>query len=664
VRLERLILHRFRCFYDAQVEFEQATLLIGPNNSGKSTVIDAIRSLYSEKDGLGRPFAYATSRTRLADAEAPGLDDAPSSTPEDVPFVVGVYGDLNEHERAVWEPYMDGDRLRFGTLFAAQGGHADRCLVMGANSSMGRRWREEKSTDTAETSGDEVVVQAFRRVGLRRSDQHGLWVSWSALGFFLSVVGQRADEAEALLSPVRDFPGPGWIVAIPGPEVPQPSAADLLRPLIQEKALSYLENEPESLSGLDEDGLPLTVLSAGDFAEYLHYLPKAVDYAIEDVESSFSTSLRRYLGQGASLGTEWRRLVTAMGQRSGWDVARRAIDALLDDLDVRVMQAALPNETNAGARAEPLSMQGAGAQRTAALAALDLYCNPDLVSLERSWLLLVEEPEVGLHPGLQRRVAGALHDLPMFGVQTVVVSHAPAFINAVNPAGIRVIRPETEEVSLPDGRRVHVHNHVVYPPRDLPEVAELLGCTPADVLLARTFVVVEGQSDAVVLSAWAHRLGCDLDRAGVRVVPAGGQGTAARVSQFLQLAYTGASFFVVLDNGPDTAKTKMTIEATHGDRVHVRLLKRTEIEAYYTPEAVAGWLTRARTSTDTRGVDEATIRSAVEPWPSKRVLRQLAERHLGLPYDVVKDGLAIANLMPEHAIDEDIKARLYEITAQ
>lgn len=188
--------------------------------------------------------------------------------------------------------------------------------------------------------------------------------------------------------------------------------------------------------------------------------------------------------------------------------------------------------------------------------------------------MLIEEPEAGLDAAAQRRVAAALRDLPTYAIQTVVVSHSPVLIGATGPAGWRLVRAGLGPLR---GRTRWLRHHVVAAD-GLVEIARELDARPSDVLLARRFVVVEGESDVQAFDGWARRLGSPLEDHGVRLVPAGGHGSAAQVGRVLDLVYPGADVLVVLDNGPDTQKSKLEIEARHG--VPVRLLARTEIEAY------------------------------------------------------------------------------------
>ena len=74
------------------------------------------------------------------------------------------------------------------------------------------------------------------------------------------------------------------------------------------------------------------------------------------------------------------------------------------------------------------------------MAALELYCDAGLWPAERPVILAIEEPEAGLHPAMQRRVATTLQALPLRGVQTIVTTHAPAFMDVASESGVRVVR--------------------------------------------------------------------------------------------------------------------------------------------------------------------------------------------------------------------------------
>jgi putative ATP-dependent endonuclease of OLD family len=48
MKLRELRVHNFRCLHDATIGISDYGLLIGANNAGKSSVIDAIRVVYED----------------------------------------------------------------------------------------------------------------------------------------------------------------------------------------------------------------------------------------------------------------------------------------------------------------------------------------------------------------------------------------------------------------------------------------------------------------------------------------------------------------------------------------------------------------------------------------------------------------------------------------
>ncbi|MFH1920545.1 MAG: AAA family ATPase, partial [Planctomycetota bacterium] len=57
MKLVHLDIHNFRGIHDSSLSVFNYNLMVGPNNAGKSTVIDALRAFY-EKDG----FKYKRDR--------------------------------------------------------------------------------------------------------------------------------------------------------------------------------------------------------------------------------------------------------------------------------------------------------------------------------------------------------------------------------------------------------------------------------------------------------------------------------------------------------------------------------------------------------------------------------------------------------------------------
>ena len=74
--LKRVTIKNFRCFQELQMEMDQSTVLIGENNSGKSSFIDAIRLCLAQTGGR-RPVTLDDYDYHLATADAKPEQAAP-----------------------------------------------------------------------------------------------------------------------------------------------------------------------------------------------------------------------------------------------------------------------------------------------------------------------------------------------------------------------------------------------------------------------------------------------------------------------------------------------------------------------------------------------------------------------------------------------------------
>jgi hypothetical protein len=110
MKLKTVAIHNFRGIHDATLKIHDFTLLIGSNNSGKSTVIDAIRAFY-EKDG----FKFKPERDL---PKIPGADDK---------SWVEISFELNASEHAsLAQDYKQADmELRLRKIFRSGDGSGD-----------------------------------------------------------------------------------------------------------------------------------------------------------------------------------------------------------------------------------------------------------------------------------------------------------------------------------------------------------------------------------------------------------------------------------------------------------------------------------------------------------------------------------------------------------
>ena len=130
MRLTTLRLKDYRCFEDLDLALEPSTVLVGANNAGKSTILDAIAAIYGT-DPHGERDVFPQHR------DVTGIAGRPSEFEfgfMPTPHIIAGFSDLTERERSVWAPAMRGDVVRFGRLWQWLGPQDDRheglCLVM------------------------------------------------------------------------------------------------------------------------------------------------------------------------------------------------------------------------------------------------------------------------------------------------------------------------------------------------------------------------------------------------------------------------------------------------------------------------------------------------------------------------------------------------------
>lgn len=173
-------------------------------------------------------------------------------------------------------------------------------------------------------------------------------------------------------------------------------------------------------------------------------------------------------------------------------------------------------------------------------------------------LLVIEEPEAHLHPLAQRWLARKVEDLAKTGIQVLVTTHSPAFLNVLNLEGFVLVRKENGVTRAKQLTRKKLadycsaHGATTTPDTILPFYAAAATEEILAGLFARKVVLVEGPTEAMALPVYLGRLGLSVTREGVAVIPVHGVGNVAKWWRFFT-AY-GIPTYVVFDNDASKAK--------------------------------------------------------------------------------------------------------------
>lgn len=178
----------------------------------------------------------------------------------------------------------------------------------------------------------------------------------------------------------------------------------------------------------------------------------------------------------------------------------------------------------------PIRSHGEGTQSLSVLLLFSAYLKTRLqadVDKFAEPIIAIEEPEAHLHPNAVRAVWSLLRSLPG---QKIVATHSGDILSEVPVPKLRRMKRKakvTECKAIPEGllsnEELRKFNHHVRRNR-------------GELLFARSWLLVEGETDVWVLAECADVLGVDLHGKGVRVVEcsqAGGPGIFVKVADAL-----------------------------------------------------------------------------------------------------------------------------------
>jgi len=176
---------------------------------------------------------------------------------------------------------------------------------------------------------------------------------------------------------------------------------------------------------------------------------------------------------------------------------------------IRVTEVNVLTDSNARI---PIRSHGEGTQSLAVLLLFSAYLKTRLqadVDRLAEPIIAIEEPEAHLHPNAIRALWPILHDLPG---QKVIATHSGDILSEVPVESLRRVTRKGVQiecnaiaVSCLNDEESRKFNHHVRRNR-------------GELLFARTWLIVEGETDVSVMVECADTLGIDLHRHGIRVV--------------------------------------------------------------------------------------------------------------------------------------------------
>ena len=132
---------------------------------------------------------------------------------------------------------------------------------------------------------------------------------------------------------------------------------------------------------------------------------------------------------------------------------------------------------------------GTGYQSMIILSILEAYV--ELAQKKTEYILIIEEPEVYLHPSLQRKMIDTLLMISMNN-QVLFSSHSPITVGKMERNQIKLVKRESGEATITD--------------ITIAEVIKELGIRADDILVNKGIIFVEGRDDKAVVECILNKL--------------------------------------------------------------------------------------------------------------------------------------------------------------
>ena len=188
----------------------------------------------------------------------------------------------------------------------------------------------------------------------------------------------------------------------------------------------------------------------------------------------------------------------------------------------------------------PIGRHGEGTQSLAVICLFDAFLHSRLEDAYRehtSPILALEEPEAHLHPSATHSVAALLQELPG---QKIVATHSGDLVGACPITSLRRLRRKDGEINA-----YRLEEGVLYEDQ-IRKINHHIRSSRGSALFARCWLLVEGESDRLVIEACARALGRDLLYEGVSCIEFQQIGSVEILTKFADCM--GIEWFVLADN--------------------------------------------------------------------------------------------------------------------
>lgn len=484
MKIKSVCIKNFRALKDVNIDFDSITTLIGPNGTGKSTILRALDWFFNGGKGC----------------ELTDTDYSFGEYDEEIEVSV-TFSDLTQKDREALEKYAPDEADTFTA------------------------WKVHRSDGTEMLSAN---LKSFQPFAIIRSK---------------STVAEKKEAYNILRSSDSNLELPAWTnqdAALRAMTAWEASNTDKLVDAPDELQTNFFGfNSNGKMSGLFDFVLVTADLRACEEAKDAkssiigRILERSVDRSAADEEIKKIVDDSRIAQQKVceeKFGAQLETIKAHLNQVVSSYSPGRTIRVVPAEIELKAPKTTFNLSVQDGSTETAVDGQGHGFQRTLLISALQVLAESKAADTEGVFCLAIEEPELFQHPIQAQafaRVLRTLADDPRKRVQVVYATHSPFFIEARHFDQIRRLIRSTDQ---PPEVTIHASTiddikrrlkDVQKPDTIERQLDELTAGPLSTALFASKALVVEGTTDSAVFYGIGDRsASAMLESAGVAVVPA------------------------------------------------------------------------------------------------------------------------------------------------
>lgn len=304
-----------------------------------------------------------------------------------------------------------------------------------------------------------------------------------------------------------------------------------IQKLFQDNAKSFIEDNPKNKSNFDQ--------ISDDINKLLIAANKVIQPSIDDLNVNVENDLNRIFGE---------------------ELGKLNIKINTDKFEIDNYTNLMTSEMqfNKGINEFKLTSQGTGVRRAAFISLLQNAMKEEKLIFKNNHLLLIDEPEVFLHPMAIKELSNILYDIAGEKLQIIISTHSPVFVDlykGINKS-IRVLKLDDKAIQLFSSNKNNFSDNDV-------ENIKLLTLTNPyfnEFFFAKKILIIEGDSEYIIFNECIKHYLKDEGKGKlpIHIINAKGKWTIPSIQKILN--EFNANYYVYHDLDTDRISSKNSLE--------------------------------------------------------------------------------------------------------